>query len=122
MRHALLLPLALFSALLLLVVASGFQAGSTLHRGSSHALVMAMWAALPLMIVLPLAARWGSIRRKFLAVFAFIAAGLLIGFSILVDSFTGYMILHREDPALDPGTLLRFKVLHRIGFPMFLTL
>jgi hypothetical protein len=122
MRQLLLLPLVLVSGLILIVIASGFQPGSTLHRESSRCLLIALWAAIPLMIVLPLAARWEFIRRKVLAASAFIAAGLLIGFSAYADSFTGYLILHLEDPTQHLDTLRRFKALHRVGFPMFLTI
>jgi len=122
MRQPLLLPLDLLTGMLVVVGASGLQPGSTLHSIAGRLFIVAMIPGLPLCVVLPLASRWGSIRRKRLAVAAFIVPVLIIGLSILSESFTGYFIPRMEVPEQHPGTLLRMKVLHRLTFPILLIL
>ncbi|HVE40908.1 MAG TPA: hypothetical protein VNM14_13525 [Planctomycetota bacterium] len=122
MRQPLLLPIALFTVLFLIVAASSFQADSTFHRHAAHGFVVMMLPALPLSVILPLAFRWRTIRRKVLAVAAFLAPAILVGLMVYADSFTGYFIPRMSTSEHPPETLLRFKVLHRLGFPILMTL
>jgi hypothetical protein len=93
---------------------------SRLHATHGHWLIVAAWILVPLAGFFPLTSGWRGVRRKGLALFATIVLLAFLFLFLLVESFTGHLIggMFREPTGIARGPMLRFTVLHALGFPL----